>query len=247
MTSPILEVSGLHKHFGGIAANDGVDLTIADGEIHALIGPNGCGKTTLVSQIMGNLIPDRGSVRFRGRDISRMTVHARARLGLGRSWQTPSLFPDFTAAENVAFGLRASQGLGHQFWRPATSSALRDQAHEILSRVGIPFPSDNAASNLSHGDQRKLDLAITLSSSPILVLLDEPLAGLEADESAEMLETIRAIKNERTIVLVEHDMDAVFSLADRITVLFEGRVLASGAPSAIRGDPRVRSAYLGDT
>jgi branched-chain amino acid transport system ATP-binding protein len=247
MINPILEVRDLCKHFGGIAANDGVNLTIADGKIHALIGPNGCGKTTLISQIMGNLIPDRGSVRFRGRDISRMAVHTRARLGLGRSWQNPSLFPDFTAAENVAFGLRASQGLGHQFWRPATSLGLRDQAHEILFRVGIPFPSDNTASNLSHGDQRKLDLAITLSSNPTLVLLDEPLAGLEADECAEMLETICAIKNERTIILVEHNMDAVFALADRITVLFEGRVLASGTPSAIRGDLRVQSAYLGDT
>lgn len=246
MSESILEVHDLHKHFGGVAANDGVDLTIAEGEIHALIGPNGSGKTTLVGQIMGELNPDRGSVRFRGQDILGMPVHARARLGLGRSWQTPSLFSDFTAIENVAFGLRAVQGLGHQFWGSATNPRLHDQAHEILSKVGIPSPSDKPVSDLSHGDQRKLDLAITLSSDPSLVLLDEPFAGLGPEENLDMLNTILLIKSERTIVLVEHDMDAVFALADRITVLFEGRVMANGAPSAIRADPTVRSAYLGD-
>lgn len=238
MPDPVLEIRGLHKRFGGVAANAGIDLSIAPGGIHALIGPNGSGKSTLIAQIMGEIRPDGGSIRLRGADISALPVHARARLGVARSYQTPSLFPDLTAAENVAFGLRATGSVGGGVGGRA--------AETILRLANFAGPATDPAAQLSHGARRQLDLAIALSANPSLLLLDEPLAGLGAKESADMRTTLHALGKERTIVLVEHDMDAVFALADRITVLVEGRVLATGAPAAIRADAGVRRAYLGE-
>lgn len=252
MTEPALEISELRKNFGGVLANDGINLVLSRGEIHGLIGPNGSGKTTLIAQIMGELTPDSGEIRVFGKSVTALPVHARSHLGIARSWQTPSLFPMFSAADNVTFGLRSGQGLYNGFWRPSATESLYDEARKLLSTVGLGAEETTIAQELSHGDQRKLDVAIALSTSPSLILLDEPFAGLGAAESSEMMALIRAIRDQglktqnRTIVLVEHDMDAVFALSNRISVLIEGKILATGTPEAISDHDGVRAAYLGD-
>ncbi len=247
MSAPLLRVEHLAKRFGGIIATDDVVLNVAPGELHAVIGPNGAGKTTLIAQLSGQLTPDFGRVRFAGNDITTLPVYRRSALGLARSFQITSLFLDFSALDNVALAVQAHAGHSFRFWRDARSEAeLREPARAALERVGLGARADVAASALSHGEHRQLELAMALVGRPRLLLLDEPMAGLGPEESARMVAMLRALKSEVTILLVEHDMEAVFALADRITVLVYGRVIASGAPADIRANAQVREAYLGE-
>jgi branched-chain amino acid transport system ATP-binding protein len=241
-----LEVRGVRKAFGALVATDDLDLTVAVNECHALIGPNGAGKTTLVQQIAGELSPDRGTVAFGGRDVTRLGPDARARLGIARSFQITTVIDDYTAEDNVALAVQAREALSLRFWRSAFRDArLREPARAALARVGLAARANVRASDLAHGEQRLLELAIALAAEPAVLLLDEPMAGLGHDESRAMIELIRALKGSVTILLVEHDMDAVAQLADRVTVLVGGRAIASGTYDEIRRDPLVRDAYLG--
>jgi branched-chain amino acid transport system ATP-binding protein len=247
MNEPLLQIDHLAKRFGGIVATDDVGLNVARGELHAVIGPNGAGKTTLLAQLSGQLQPDAGRVRFAGNDITALPVYRRSALGLARSFQITSLFLDFSALDNVALAVQAHAGHSFRFWRNARSeSNLRAPARAALARVGLSERADVPASALSHGEHRQLELAMALAGGPRLLLLDEPMAGLGPEESARMVAMLRALKSEVTILLVEHDMEAVFALADRITVLVYGRVIASGAPADIRANRQVRDAYLGE-
>jgi branched-chain amino acid transport system ATP-binding protein len=242
----MLEVRGLTKSFGALRACDGIDFDVAEGETHAVIGPNGAGKTTFISQLAGNLRPDAGVIRFAGEDVTRLPAHARARKGFARSFQITSVFPDFSALHNVALAVQAQLG-GTGFWRPARSDpALIGPAHELLEQVGIQDRSHVLAANLSHGEHRQLEVAMALATKPRLLLLDEPMAGMGIEESQRMIELLARLKQEKTIILVEHDMDAVFRLADRISVLVYGRVIATGEPESIRANEEVRKAYLGE-
>jgi branched-chain amino acid transport system ATP-binding protein len=248
MAEPLLRVEKLVRRFGGIIATDHVSLDVEKGELHAIIGPNGAGKTTLISQLIGQLLPHSGTIRLAGRDITRVPVYRRSALGLARSFQITSLLPDFTASDNVALAAQARDGHSFRFWGNARKEKhLREAARAALARVGLEHRADVVVSKLSHGEQRELELAVALATKPQLLLLDEPMAGLGATESARMVKLLAELRKEVTIVLVEHDMDAVFALADRITVLVYGRVIASGVPSAIRKDEEVKRAYLGDT
>jgi branched-chain amino acid transport system ATP-binding protein len=247
VTEPLLRVESLVKRFGGIKATDNLSLDVTSGELHAIIGPNGAGKTTLISQLTGQLAPSSGSIRFAGQDITRLPAYRRSRLGLARSFQVTSLLPDFTAADNVALAAQAHDGHSFYFWGNARGEKhLREAARSALSRVGLERRADVIVSKLSHGEQRQLELAVALATKPLLLLLDEPMAGLGVTESTDMVKLLQELRREVTIVLVEHDMDAVFALADRITVLVYGRVIASGAPDAIRQDEEVKRAYLGE-
>ena len=243
----LLQTENLAKRFGGIVATDDVTLAITAGELHAVIGPNGAGKTTLIAQLSGQLMPDAGRIRFSGHDISALPMHKRSALGLARSFQITSLFLDLSVLDNVALAVQAHAGHSFRFWRDARSEGkLREPARAALARVGLGAREHLPASALSHGEHRQLELAMALAGNPRMLLLDEPMAGLGPEESARMVETLRALKKELTILLVEHDMEAVFALADRITVLVYGRVIASGQPSDIRANPQVRDAYLGE-
>ena len=247
MVDVLLQIDGLSKRFGGVVASDDIVLGVNAGELHAVIGPNGAGKTTLIGQLSGEIAPNSGRIFFDGHDITALPVHARNRLGLARSFQITSLFRDFTALENVALAVQAHAGHSFRFWRDArTQAELREPAHSALARVGLGSRSGAIVASLSHGEQRQLELAMALAAKPRLLLLDEPMAGLGAEESARMVETLRELKRELTILLIEHDMEAVFALADRITVLVYGRVIATGAPEAIRLNAEVRRAYLGE-
>jgi branched-chain amino acid transport system ATP-binding protein len=247
MAEPLLRVDNLVRRFGGITATDNLSLEVATGELHAVIGPNGAGKTTLISQLTGQLAPNSGTIHFGGRDVTRLPAWRRSRLGLARSFQITSLLPDFTAADNVALAAQAHDGHSFYFWGNARMEKnLREAAHTALARVGLQRRADTAVSKLSHGEQRELELAVALATKPQLLLLDEPMAGLGVSESARMVELLKELRREVTIVLVEHDMDAVFALADRITVLVYGRVIASDVPAAIRGNDEVKRAYLGE-
>jgi branched-chain amino acid transport system ATP-binding protein len=247
MSAPLLQVEHLAKRFGGIIATDDVVLNVGEGELHAVIGPNGAGKTTLIAQLSGQLTSDFGRVRFAGNDITTLPVYRRSSLGLARSFQITSLFLDFSTLDNVALAVQAHAGHSFRFWRDARSEAeLREPARAALDRVGLGARADVAASALSHGEHRQVELAMALAGSPRLLLLDEPMAGLGPEESARMVAMLRALKSEVTILLIEHDMEAVFALADRITVLVYGRVIASGAPADIRANAQVREAYLGE-
>jgi branched-chain amino acid transport system ATP-binding protein len=243
----LLRVDALVRRFGGIIATDHVSLDVGQGELHAIIGPNGAGKTTLISQLTGHLAPDSGAVRLAGRDITRLPAWRRSALGLARSFQITSLLQDFTAADNVALAAQAHSGNSFRFFADARKEApLRRAAHAALERVGLTARADAPVSSLSHGEQRELELAVALATAPQLLLLDEPMAGLGAAESARMVKLLSELRREVTIVLVEHDMEAVFALADRISVLVYGRVIASGSPSDIRSNDEVKRAYLGD-
>ena len=243
----LLQTENLAKRFGGIVATDDVTLGIAAGELHAVIGPNGAGKTTLIAQLSGQLAPDAGRIRFSGHDISALPMHKRSALGLARSFQITSLFLDLSVLDNVALAVQAHAGHSFHFWRDARSEKeLREPARAALARVGLSAREQLPASALSHGEHRQLELAMALAGNPRMLLLDEPMAGLGPEESARMVEMLRALKKELTILLVEHDMEAVFALADRITVLVYGRVIASGAPADIRANAQVRDAYLGE-
>ena len=244
---PMLQVDHLAKRFGGIVATDDVVLTVPKGELHAVIGPNGAGKTTLIAQLSGQLPPDSGRIQFAGTDITDLPPYKRSALGLARSFQITSLFLDLSVLDNVALAVQAHAGHSFHFWRDARKeNTLRDPARAALERVGLGARADTRASLLSHGEHRLLELAMALAGNPRMLLLDEPMAGLGPEESARMVGMLQALKRELTILLVEHDMEAVFALADRITVLVYGRVIASGAPDAIRTDEAVREAYLGD-
>jgi branched-chain amino acid transport system ATP-binding protein len=247
VADPLLRVENLVRRFGGIVATDNLSLDVAQGELHAIIGPNGAGKTTLIGQLTGQLLPNSGTIRFAGRDITAMPAYRRSALGLARSFQITSLLPDFSAADNVALAAQAHDGHSFYFWGNARKEKhLREKALSALVRVGLAHRADVVVSKLSHGEQRELELAVALATKPQLLLLDEPMAGLGATESARMVTLLQELRREVTIVLVEHDMEAVFALADRITVLVYGRVIASGEPAAIRRNEEVRRAYLGD-
>ncbi|HEU5019009.1 MAG TPA: ABC transporter ATP-binding protein [Pseudolabrys sp.] len=247
MSEPLLQIERLAKRFGGIVATDDLTLNVAAGELHAVIGPNGAGKTTLIAQLSGQLRPDTGHIRFAGADVTRLPVHKRSTLGLARSFQITSLFLDFSVLDNVALAVQGHAGHSFHFWRNARLEAgLREPAREALERVGLVDRAERSASALSHGEHRLLELAMALAARPRMLLLDEPMAGLGPEESTRMVGMLQALKREYTILLVEHDMEAVFALADRITVLVYGRVIASGTPDAIRANPEVREAYLGE-
>jgi branched-chain amino acid transport system ATP-binding protein len=247
MTTPILRTQALFKRFGGLIATDGVALDVTAGEIHAVIGPNGAGKTTLLSQLTGEIRPDSGSIEFDGHDITRLSPHRRALLGLARSYQVTSIFPEFTALENVALAAQAHDGHSFGSWRPAAAEAhLTKPALQSLEEVGLATQRNRSAAELAHGERRQLELAMVLVSKPKLLLLDEPMAGMGRHESELMVKLLTSLKRRYSMLLVEHDMGAVFALADRITVLVYGRTIASGKPDAIRSDIDVRKAYLGE-
>jgi branched-chain amino acid transport system ATP-binding protein len=247
VAEPLLRVQNLVRRFGGITATDDLSLEIAKGELHAIIGPNGAGKTTLITQLTGQLQPNSGTIHFGGRDITRLPAYRRSALGLARSFQITSLLKDFTAADNVALAAQAHDGHSFYFWGNARKEKhLREAARAALARVGLEQRADVVVSELSHGEQRELELAVALATKPQLLLLDEPMAGLGVSESARMVELLRELRREVTIILVEHDMEAVFALADRITVLVYGRVIACDVPAAIRVNEEVKRAYLGE-
>jgi branched-chain amino acid transport system ATP-binding protein len=247
VAEPLLCVKKLVRRFGGIIATDHVSLDVAAGELHAIIGPNGAGKTTLISQLTGHLSPHSGSVLLGGRDITDLPAYRRCALGLARSFQITSLLLDFTAADNVALAAQAHAGTSFRFFANARKEkGLRDAAHAALDRVGLAHRADVVVNRLSHGERRELELAVALASKPKLLLLDEPMAGLGATESQRMVKLLQELRKEVSIVLVEHDMPAVFALADRISVLVYGRVIASGDPAEIRQNEDVKRAYLGD-
>ena len=247
MVEPLLATEGLTKRFGGLVATDSVSIDVRPGEIHALIGPNGAGKTTLVSQLTGNLAPDSGTIRFAGRDVTRLPTHARVRLGLARSFQITAVLREFTALDNVALAVQAHAGHSFRFLADARrDEALRAPARRGLEQVGLAHRADTLAAALSHGEQRQLEIAMALAGNPSVLLLDEPMAGMGAEESQRMIGFLNGLKGSRAMLLIEHDMDAVFQLADRITVLVYGRSIASGSPAEIRANAEVRQAYLGD-
>ena len=247
MAEPLLKVQGLVKRFGGLVATDKVSLDIRHGEIHALIGPNGAGKTTLIAQLSGSLASDAGRLGFDGSDISALPQHERVRRGLARSYQITSIFKKFSVLDNVALAVQARSGTSMSFWRPlAAETALFEEAAELVRRVGLGGREHAMAGNLAHGEQRQLEVGLALATQPKLILLDEPMAGMGPEESVRIIELREKVREEVTVLLVEHDMDAVFRLADRISVLVNGRLIATGEPEAIRVNPEVKKAYLGD-
>jgi len=247
MAESLLEVAGLVKRFGGLLATDNLHLAVRAGEVHAVIGPNGAGKTTLIAQLQGDLAPDGGTIHFAGRDITRLAPDRRAACGIARSFQITSIFPDMTALDNVALAVQAHAGHSFSFWRPAAAdAALRAPATAALAQVGLGARAETLAAHLAHGEQRQLELAMVLATRPKLLLLDEPTAGMAKEESDRMVRLIGGLRGSHAVLLIEHDMDAVFALADRITVLVNGRAVATGTPTEIRADATVRQAYLGD-
>lgn len=247
MSGPLLRIEGLAKRFGALTVTDDVTFGVDEGRLVALIGPNGAGKTTLINQLSGALRPDEGRILFAGADISRLDMPARARLGLARSFQIAAVLPEYSALENVALAVQARSGSSFRFFRSAArEERLNTPARAVLERVGLLARAGVSAGELSHGEKRSLELAIVLALRPRLMLLDEPFAGLGPEETRAGIDLLRALKSEYTILLVEHDMDAVFALADEIGVLVNGRLIAWGTPDAIRADGGVRSSYLGE-
>jgi len=247
LAESLLQAENLSKRFGGIVASDALSLDVARGELHAVIGPNGAGKTTLIAQLTGQLTPDFGTVRFAGEDITALPMYRRSLLGLARSFQITSLFLDLSVLDNVALAVQAHAGHSFHFWADARRDpALREPARAALARVGLTERADLPASALSHGEHRQLELAMALAGRPRMLRLDEPMAGMGLEQSARMVALLRALKSDVTILLIEHDMEAVFALADRITVLVYGRVIATGKPEQIRANAQVRDAYLGE-
>jgi branched-chain amino acid transport system ATP-binding protein len=243
----MLEVDDLKKRFGGIAASDGVSLKVRQGEVHALIGPNGAGKTTLIAQLSGSIAADEGRILFRGRDVTHEVQHARVKSGLVRSYQITSIFARFSVLDNLALAVQARTGSSFSLWRPvAAERALFDEARAVAAEVGLAGKEDVPAAELAHGEQRALELGLALATRPQMLLLDEPTAGMGPEESQRMVEIVDRLRGRLTVLLVEHDMDAVFRLADRISVLVNGRVIATDEPQRIRANPEVRRAYLGE-
>lgn len=242
----LLEVKGLVKSFGGLMATNHLDFDLVEGEIHGVIGPNGAGKTTFVSQLQGQLLPDLGSILLDGEDVTRMPAHLRARRGVARSFQITSLVPSFTALANVMLAVQGREGHSFRFFRRAwTDPALVEPAREALKSVGLADKASTIVADLSHGECRQLELAMALAMKPRLLLLDEPMAGMGRQDGAAMTDLVARLKGLTTIVLIEHDMEAVFRLADRISVLVAGRVIKTGLPAEVRADEDVRAAYLG--
>ncbi len=245
---PVLKLENVHKNFGQIRATDNVDLAVYPGEIHALIGPNGAGKTTLINQIAGNFFQDSGRILFCGQDISRMPAHARALMGLARTFQISSIFDDMTVFENVCLAVQAVDGHSFRFIRSAAAyPAIREKAMAYLKMTGISEIAGERASQVSYGEKNKIELAMALAQEPRLILLDEPASGMSIGDSVQLVQLLRELKGSHAILLVEHDMDVIFSLADRISVLVYGKILATGTPEAVRQNPAVLEAYLGDT
>jgi len=243
----MLRLRNIAKRFGGVVATDGVSLEVAAGEVHALIGPNGAGKTTLVGLISGGLAADAGEIFFEDRNITRVKPHDRVRAGLARSYQITSIFRKLSVLDNLALAVQARTGSSFSFWRPLEKeTALFDEARLLLEQINLQPRAAAVAATLSHGEQRALEVGLALATQPKLVLLDEPMAGMGPEESRRMIELIERIRARVTVLLVEHDMDAVFRLADRISVMVDGRVIATDAPEKIRANPEVRKAYLGD-
>lgn len=247
MSEPLLKVDGLTKRFGGLVATNNLSLDVTEGELHALIGPNGAGKTTFISQIAGELHQDSGTIHFDGIEISGWKTPARVQHGLARSFQITQLLPDYTALDNVALAVQVRRGHSYQFFVDARKRAdIRDEGCQHLDRIGLGNRADIVVSELSHGEQKQLELAIALATKPRMMLLDEPMAGLGTTECARMIDLLKILKTEITILLVEHDMDAVFALADRISVLVNGERIATGSADEIRANEAVRVAYLGE-
>lgn len=247
MAEALLTADGLYKRFGGIVATDNLSMEVRAGEIHAVIGPNGAGKTTLIAQLSGMLRPDRGSIRFDGADVTRLGAPARSKRGLARSFQITSILRDFTTLDNVALAVQARAGHSFRPWgRARDDPRLREPARAVLEELALASRAQVLAGDLAHGEQRQLEIAMAVATRPKLLLLDEPTAGMGLAESERMTDYLRRLKARYTIILVEHDMNTVFALADRITVLVYGRVIACGAPEAIRADEAVRRAYLGE-
>ena len=247
MTEPVLELNGLHKNFGGLVITDGVTLDIARGELHAIIGPNGAGKTTLINQISGLIAPAAGTIRFTGVDVTYMPANQRAALGLARTFQITSVLPGFSTLENVALAVQARVGTSFRFFgRADREQFVNDAAIAALAEVGLADRGEIVAAHLSHGEKRGLELAMALAMQPKLLLLDEPMAGTGRKESESLIGVLRQLKGRFSMLLVEHDMNAVFALADRISVMTYGRILATGEPDTIRSNPQVVTAYLGE-
>jgi branched-chain amino acid transport system ATP-binding protein len=245
MTS--LTVTNLKKNFGALKVTDDVSLSVLPGEIHAIIGPNGAGKTTLISQLSGQLDSDSGSVSIGDTDVTRLSMPERVKLGLARSFQITSVLPGFTALENVALAVQARDGSSFRFFGDvAGEAALNDAAMTSLREAGLAARAHVLAKSLSHGEHRRLELAIALATEPKVLLLDEPLAGVGGEDADAFVENLQKMKGRFTMVLIEHDMDAVFALADRVSVLVYGRIIATGSPETVRNDPEVRTAYLGE-
>jgi branched-chain amino acid transport system ATP-binding protein len=247
VSTPMLRVEGLTKRFGALAVTDDVTFSVDEGSLAALIGPNGAGKTTLINELSGALQADAGKIRFKDFDVTALDMPARAELGLVRSFQIAAVLPEYSALENVALAVQARSGSSFRFFGcAAREERLNTPAWAALARVGLRDRAGDPAGKLSHGEKRLLEIAIALALHPRLMLLDEPFSGLGSEETGASIDLIRALKGEYTMLLVEHDMDAVFALADEIGVLVTGRLIAWGTPDAIRVDPAVRSAYLGE-
>lgn len=246
MAEPVLEVRGLRKSFGALKATDGVSLTLEAGEIHALIGPNGAGKSTLVAQIAGQMAPDAGEIWLGGREITDLSVAGRARLGLGRTFQVSSLALEFSALRNVMLAVQGRRGSSFGFWAPVTRDRrLLDPAHAVLAQFDLEARAEVTAAALSHGERRQLELAMAFALEPRVLLLDEPMAGMGAGGTTALTGVLAAMRGTVPMLLIEHDMDAVFALADRISVLAEGRVIFTGTPGEVRASAVVREVYLG--
>ena len=247
MADPILRVEGLNKSFGGVVATQNLDFEVEQGEIHAVIGPNGAGKTTFVAQLSGMLKPDSGRIVFDGDDVTALSAPARSHAGLARSFQITSVFRNFTALQNVALSIQAHSGHSFRMWKPAaTDATLNDPALEILKQVGLGKRAGIVAANLAHGEQRQLEIAMALATRPKMLLLDEPTAGMGPEDTQRITEFLAGLKGTYSMLLIEHDMDTVFALADRITVLVYGQAIATGTPAEIRANDEVRAAYLGE-
>lgn len=247
MADPILEVTSLNKSFGAVRATKELNLTIQSGHIHALIGPNGAGKTTAVNQFSGDILPDNGTIFFKGKDITSLQAYRRARLGIARSFQVTHIFEKLTVAENLALAICTHDGHNFRFWRRSLKSGIvQRKLPEALAVVGLSERADLPASHLSHGEKRQLEVGMALAGEPELLILDEPMAGMGPGGTIELGNLIKKLKGRLTILLVEHDMDVVFSLADMVTVLVYGENIATGSPEQIRTNDQVRTAYLGE-
>lgn len=247
MSMPIITVDKLNKSYGAVKASQNISFSIEEGHIHALIGPNGAGKTTLVNQLTGDILPDRGTIRYHTRDITRLRAHKKAKLGIARSFQITHIFPSLTVAENMALAINSSNGHNFKFWKNGLrSKRVQQNLKPALERVDLHGQAPLLANSLSHGEKRQLEVGMALVGKPELLILDEPMAGMGPGGTIEMTKLIQGLKGTLTILLVEHDMDVVFSLADRITVLVYGEVLMTGTPEEIQQNRAVQEAYLGE-